>query len=368
MGLHIFTEKPLKPKLLLSAVIFFMLTGCSMQKMAGNAVLEYTHDQAVPYLMAQDDLNAACQMGQALGPVVASFSRVELQPENIGIATQMASGMCAEFEQRNAELDRYRALFNNQTTAAQDALIREKNMHRLSARRMFAAYQNAVKTYGDIENHCPKFDNETDALLALLGQASGALALLHDFNSEKSVGIDLEIPVKIEKAAACFDDDQWWGMPTALRAAIWLSIPGSAPKGVEPLDAMQKAAEKGDKQGVILARAMLAMMAATVGQNNVMCNAIAQLPEPSAWNHQFDMLNAYALGLIEHHANIAWTKEKGYRAPFLHHVCPGLAQSASSMDEHTVDELLDDLLDEDSDIPSTPVEQHTADNPTTAEH
>ncbi len=334
-----------KFKLLLLAGVMAVLSGCSIQKMAGESVIEYTHDKAIPYLMAQGDLESACNMGQAMGPVVASFSRVDLKPENVGIATNMAAGMCAEFDQRAAELDRVRALYNNQTSEAQDALIREKQGHRLAAQRMIKGYEDAIKTFGDQSEKCKKFNNSTDELLSLLGLASGALALLHDFNSEKSVGISLDVPGIIEKSAACFDDDKWWGMPTALRASLWLSIPGAGPEGVDPIDAFEKAVKKGDEQGVILARAMLAFMASNVGMNDVMCRAIAEMPAEDKLNPEWSMLNAYARSMIVHQADLAWTRKNGYRAPFMQPACPADA-AAPAMNQSEVDDLLDGLLDE----------------------
>ena len=344
-------------------VLLAGLTGCSMQKMAGDAVIEYTHDVAIPYLMAQGDLESACQMGQAMGPLVSSFSRVELEPEQIGIATQMASGMCAEMNQREAELERGRALYENRTAAAQDATIREKQAHRLAALRMIAAYDNAMATYGDMSARCPKFDNTTDELLSLLGLASGALALLHDFNSEKSVEISLDVPVQIEKSASCFDDARWWGMPTALRASLWLSIPGAGPEGVDPLQAMEEAARTGDKQGVLLARAMLVMMAGTVGRHDVLCRALEEIPSRDSLDADYAMLNAYAMGLMTHQADLAWTKERGYRAPFLRPSCPVASQT--SMDADKVEDLLDGLFEDETseapveDVPATDAEAAT---------
>ena len=343
----------LKLKLGILCGFLAFMNGCSIQKMAGEKVLDFTHDEAIPYLMAQGDVAAACSMGQSMGPVVSSMSRLDLEPDNVGVATSMDAGMCAEFEQRNAELDRTRALFEGKTEAAQDALIREKQSHRLAAQRMIRAYDNAVKTYGNFDNSdCPKYKASTDELLSLLGIASGALALLHDFNSEKSVGISLDVPVRIEKAASCFSDDKWWGMPTALRASIWLSIPGSGPEGVDPLKALHDAAQKGDSQGVILARAMFAMMANTVGNKAMMCQALAEMPEESALNSDYAMLNAYAEGMIRHHADVVWTKEKGYRAPFMQPTCPS-EQAASTLDENQVDDLLDGLLEEEEDQSTT---------------
>ena len=316
------------------------LSGCSVQKMAGDAVLDYTKTEAIPYLMAQSDLTSACTMGQGLGPVVASLSRIELSPQEVGIGTMMASGMCAEMTQREAELEKMRALYENRTAAAQDALIREKVGHQLAAARMYTAYENALRTYGDLSEGCRSYDSETEELLSLLGIASGALALLHDFNSEKVVGIPLDVPVKIEKAARCFDDKKWWGMPTALRASIWLSIPGSGPEGVEPLAAMEEAARVGDSQGVGLARAMLAMMATNVGAEEVRCRALAEASLEGMKHEGYALLNAYAYQMMTHQSDMVWTRKQGYRAPYRLLGCPEASSSAVS------DEALDDILDD----------------------
>ncbi|MBO4351687.1 MAG: hypothetical protein J6A01_12200, partial [Proteobacteria bacterium] len=144
-------------------------------------------------------------------------------------------------------------------------------------------------------------------------------------------------------------------------ASLWLSIPGAGPEGVDPLDAMQKAAKKGDDQGVLLARAMLAMMASNIGKPDVMCQALADMPDDSKLNHDYDMLNAYAKGIITHQADLAWTRQKGHRAPFMQPACPG-ADTASALDQGEVDNLLDGLLeDEETPAPDvTPQENEAA--------
>ena len=327
-------------------VAVFALSGCSVQKMAGDAVLEYTKTEAIPYLMSQGDLASACTMGQGLGPVVASLSQIELSPEEVGIGTMMAAGMCAEMDQREAELEKMRALHENRTPAAQDALIREKMGHHLAAARMYTAYENSIKTYGDLSEGCREYDSETEELLSLLGIASGALALLHDFNSEKVVGIPLDVPVKIEKAAQCFSDDKWWGMPTALRASIWLSIPGSGPEGVDPLTAMEDAARKGDKQGVGLARAMLAMMATNVGNDEVKCRALANVSQDGMNNAHYALLNAYAFQMMMHQSDMVWTRVQGYRAPYMTIGCP-MTSLTPAISDDDLDDILGDMgLDE----------------------
>ena len=335
--------------------------GCSMQKMVGKNVIEYSHDEAIPYLMSQGDLASACQMGQAMGPVLMTFERVGLDPSQVGIGTYMASGMCAEMAQREHELARYRALGEQRAAEAQDALVREKQAHSLAASRMILAYESAVASYGDLSEKCPEYDGETDELLSLLGLASGALAILHDFNSEKAVGISLDIPGKIEKGAQCFDDDKWWGMPTALRAAIWLSIPGSGPQDVDPLDALEKAAKRGEEQGVLLARAMQVMMLATVGQTEKMCESMAEINRQEE-NGEYAMLNAYARGMIQHQADIAWTKAKGHRAPLNWAQCP-IDSSASTMDAERADDLLEGLF-EDEEVGEAEIQEANSESTT----
>ena len=98
------------------------------------------------------------------------------------------------------------------------------------------------------------------------------------------------------------------------------------------------------KKVFFLARAMYVMMAATVGDFETMCRAMASW-DTTHENAEYAMLNAYARGMIQHQADIAWTKKNGYRAPFMTAECP-TDSAASHMDEARVDDLLDGLLDE----------------------
>ena len=333
-------------------VCVFILAGCSVQKMAGESLIDYAKAEAIPYLMAQDDLASACAMGEGMSPVMLSLSRIGVATDDVGVGMLMASGMCAERVQREAELDKARALYANASVQAQDALIREKQGHYLSARRMYAAYAHALAAFGDLSQGCRRYKTVELELLSLLGLASGALAILHDFSSEKALGISLDVPVKIEKAAGCFDDSRWWGMPTALRASIWLSIPGSGPEGVDPLAALEEAAQKGDAQGVGLARAMLVQMSAAVGRQDVMCQAIEEAARVETANASYAMLNAYARDMIAHQADLAWVRSKGHRAPFLVLQCPSETPVVVSMSDSEVDDLLDGLGDDADDLPS----------------
>lgn len=334
----------LKKSLMLALAL--SLSACSIQKMAGEGMLEFTKDTAVPYLMTLDDLQATCATGEAMGAIVASLSRLGLHPQEVAIGTGLSAAMCAQAQQRTAELDKGRALFEGRVSEAQDALIREKNAHRLAAVRLIATYENAVAAYGDLSQACKSFKNPNEGLLSLMGLAAGALAIMHDFSSEKSLAISLDIPRKIEKAAACYDDNEWWGMPSALRASIWLSIPGSGPQGTDPLDVLEKAAKIGDAKGVSLARAMLVQMSAGVGQNERKCNAIQAYDKNKEVSKDFALLNAYGLAMITHQADLEWVKNKGHRCPFGMMACPSEPVSIEMSDDD-VDDLLGDLGSDD---------------------
>lgn len=327
--------------------LFFATTSCSVQKMAMESVVSFTKEDAIPYLMTQDDVASAAAMGEAFVPLIASMTRLEINTSEVVVASAMASGMAAEEQAREGELARLRAIRENRAMEAQDALIVEKQGHALAAKRFYDAYLNALEAYGDLSQSCPSFEDEVSELLALLGIASGALAILHDFNAEKAVSISLDVPVKIEKAAQCFDNNKWWGLPQALRASIWLSIPGSGPQGVDPLVVMKEAAGVGDASGVYLSRALWVQMAKSVGNEQSMCEALAGFPTDSPTTSDYALLSAYARQMARHQADVRWTQEEGHRAPFGSMLCPD--NTVSSPESDGLENILDGLGADDVD-------------------
>ena len=96
-------------------------------------------------------------------------------------------------------------------------------------------------------------------------------------------------------------------------------------------------------QGVALARAMLAMMASNVGNDELKCRAIAEVTEKGMSNQDYALLNAYARQMMAHHADLAWTKQQGHRAPFGTLSCPDAAAKADvTMSDSDIDDLLSD--------------------------
>ncbi len=353
------------PTRLVLALVVGLLTpaalgACSMQKLTGNTMVTYTTDHVFTYLMASDDLNAACELGVSMGGFLESFAAVDVNPDKAAITSQVAAGMCAEALAWELALERTRALGRGDATGAQDALIREKEAHRLAATRNYAAYQRALAAYGSPDAGCPKFGNRNDEVLYMLGLSAGALALLHDQNADRSAGVPMDVPVLVERGAACLDPQRWWGVPLALRAAVWLSVPGLGGDR-DPWAALHEAATLGDEAGVSMARALLVQSARAAGQKERMCAALAaqeealrQTPRADPWR----LLDRYGQVMMRFENDITWTQERGHRAPFGHWQCPA---APVVIDDADADDLLEGLFGPDEDEP-TPVEPELLDD------
>ena len=128
----------------------------------------------------------------------------------------------------------------------------------------------------------------------------------------------MEIPLAIARAASCLQPDRWWGVPTALQAALWTSVPGAAPDGVDPWAVLEEAAREGEATGVRLARAFEVVALAGSGKAEALRTAIAahaasleKTPPDPKWR----LLDRFATLMIRHESDRIWTQERGYRTP-----------------------------------------------------
>lgn len=294
------------------------LGGCSLNAMTGNMMSDYSVKHVVPYTFETGDVDMACKLGVAMGPFLLSFGRVTTPPDRAGIATMLSGGMCAEADAREAELDQLRALKGGRPNDAQDARVREQRAHELAAARYQKAYQRFVKVFGEPGGECKPVAKE-DELLYLLGLTGGLLSVLHDRAAGGALGVPLDLPGKVAKAAACLDDASFWGVPKALQAAVWASVPGSAPAGAaDPFKVLQQSAKLGQHKGLRLAGAFFAQTAATAGRADELKVAIrehaAALRDKPALEG-YRTLDRYATMLVEHESDKLWTQATGHRTP-----------------------------------------------------
>jgi hypothetical protein len=326
----------------------FAAGGCSIQAMTGDTMSAFTVEQVVPQTMASDDVAMACAGGLGQAQLMEAFGRVTDPEPRASIVTFSSAGMCAELEGWEAELRRLRALKEGRVAEAQDALTQEKLAHYDAAKRNLFAFNSLVRAYGEVGEGCPKLDaKENDELFYMLGLSSGMLAVVHDRGAGGEAGVPMSVPQGVLRATECLDAERWWGMPLALRAAIWTSIPGVLPAGQDPWVEMARAADYADKGGVSLAYALWIQTAASNGMTPQMCQAVDRYTQSLVANPNrnpsYRLLDAYAAMIIRHEVNKQWIQSVGYRAPAGALACYS-ADSVEPGDEPDLD-LLDGLND-----------------------
>lgn len=331
------------PCLLIVCVI--TMTGCQsmLYSQTGSVMSGYTVDHMVPYVMQSDDVSMACEMGVSMGTFLLSFGRVTDAPNAGGVVTMLSAAMCAEGDAWEEELRGLRAIRNEDASAAQDARISEKRAHQIAAQRFHAAFQMAEAQWGTVGDGCPELE-EKHELIYMLALSAGLLAVVHDRAAEGRAGVPMQIPMKITRATGCIDSDKWWGAPNAMRAALWISIPGAAPEGADPWAELEQATAAGEKSAVRLARAFQVQAAATVGNDEVLRAAIAahgESVENSPANPDYALLDRYGTHIVRHESDKIWTQDTGHRTPL-----GGLGTFYTTQEAPVDDSLLDGLEDE----------------------
>lgn len=328
--------------LAVGAVCLLPSWGCSLHALTGDTMISYTTEHMVPYAMGSADVDRACETGVSLGQFLRSFSRVTDEPHRAAVITELSAGMCSEGHTWEAELRHLRALKEGRVAEAQDARIEEQRFHIQAARRYLDAWQNAEAAFGAIGNGgCPEFEEAGDKALYLLGMMSGAQAVTHDRAAGGVAGVPLDLPPKVARGAECLDDDHWWGVPGALKAAVWTSVPGAAPEGADPWALLEAAVKKGEAKGVRLARAVHILAAEAAGRPEDVRQAIrdhAASLEKTPADPNWQLLDANATLVVTHVSDRLWTQGKGHRTP--------LGGLGTFWDAEGVEEGGDDLLDD----------------------
>src|SRR5690606_22636498 len=117
----------------------------------------------------------------------------------------------------------------------------------------------------------------------------------------------------------------------AMRAAVWATVPGSAPEGVDPWALLDRAAEGGEAHGVRLARALQAVIASNNGRPDVVRHAVRSFARSRAEvppHPEYALFDDYAHVLVRHESDLLWTRAAGHRTLELG-VLPGDAAAGS---------------------------------------
>lgn len=291
--------------------------GCSVASLTGDVMSAYTVEHLSPYLLAHRDLGMACETGVSMGSYLLSFERVTEAPDKAAVSTLLAAGMCAEEVAWQEELRGLRALFEGNAHESRDARVAEKRAHAVAAQRYHRAFLAMVSAYREPGAECPSLEEE-DQLLWLLGLLAGVQSVQHDRASGGLAGVPMDVPAKASRGATCLPNAHWWGVPDALQAAIWLSVPGSSPPNARPWDQLDAAVEHGATQGVRLASALYAQAAVTVGDEARLRQAIVRFAQgvhdPNKGKN-YQMLDAVAERQLLAASDRLWTEATGHRTP-----------------------------------------------------
>lgn len=342
-----------------SAALISVAVGCSISR----AVDKQTLRRVAPAMMRSADVDAACEMGATSGPLLLTLGKEGKQPYRSIVLTMTSAGMCADFDVWSAQIERRAAIAQGSAIAAKDRLEVERRAHQQAAMRYYEAWRALEQAWPEapMGDACPEFsDKDGDDLVYLLGLSSGVLAVLHDRATGGMVGVPVDIPRQVERAASCLDDDTWWGVPSALQAAVWMSIPGATPEGMDPLQILERSAQKGEAAGVRLARAFQVQTLGSQGMEEELGEAIAahvaslRAEARQMGDHpgeDWRMLDRYATLMIRHESDKRWASARGHRTPAARF---GSLPDDSPAEDDQYDSLLDDLLGPDPAVEDEP--------------
>ena len=340
--------------IVLSILFSTFLGGCKainqflvkpMIKPTGDAITLLGEAHITPYLMTTDDLAAGCTGAEALSGMVMSIGRITEEPHELAVLLFLAAGGCEEERAFEEELAYLRFIRNQQPDMAQDALIMQKRHHVKAAKRYYQSWLQLIEFNKgkEIGGECPSLEQEFDQLVWMVGVVSGLLALNNDILSGVGTGVPKNIAAQAERAIGCLDNRKWFGVPLALKAAVWSLLPGALPDGENAWERLEQADIIGESANVRLAHVFHVIAAYSKGDMERVRTVIKRHAEKTAEspaNEQYKLLDVAATEAITRISDKMWTEAMGHRTP--------IGGLGTFWDENAADDIetveLDDLF------------------------
>lgn len=296
-------------------MLWWLLSACVLSKVDNS-----TLTQVSPEVLAIPDVAMACAVGETTVPLMTAVDDEKLR-RSIAFSL-ISAAMCSEVRVWDAELERRQAVYlagqseepATWSAIATDAAARESRAHLEAAQRNLWVWEALETEYGTVGEDCPELDDE-EQVLYLMGLASGSLAVLHDGAADHALDINQGVARQVERGAACLDSGALWGVPNALRASVWIAVPGAGPSGVDPWAQLESSAMLGDSQGVWLARALHAQAAGAAGNTAALDAAFTahKLAMEQGGSPDHGLLNDYSHRMIRHESDRIWMSQTGHR-------------------------------------------------------
>ncbi len=301
----------------------WFLSACSPVKMGGELAVKMTEEKTLPFMLQDDDVDMACASGETLTPVLRSIAVTGADPDQLAAMTYVTAAYCSEQRAFAAELRYLRAQHDNLIDDAEDARIVQKRESAIAARRQWAAYRDIEHYFKShfhvaIGGRCPSFHRTYDELSFMVGMIAGVQAMGDDIQSQNQVGVPQDIAAKVERSMGCLDNSRWWGVPLAIRAAVWNMLPGATPPGADPWQSLVQAAKIGRARGVRLSYVVYALSAQTKGDDAHLRDALRMYAADSknfSVDPKYRIFDAIAQAQIQNISDRYWTEHTGSRTP-----------------------------------------------------
>jgi len=338
----------------LSLLLSTFLGGCKainqflvkpMIKPTGDAMTLLAEAHIVPQLLTSDDLEAGCTGAEALGGLISSLGRITEEAWELQVLLGLGAGGCEEARAFEQELAYLRFIRAQQPDMAQDSLIAQKHHHVKAAKRYYKGWEALIEFNKgrEIGGECPDLEQEFDQIVWLAGLINGLLALNNDILSGIGTGVPKNIAAQSERGAGCLDNKQWFGVPLALKAAVWSLLPGALPEGENAWERLEQADAIGEQAHVRLPHVFHVIAAYSKGDMERVRTVIKRHAEQVAEhksNAQYRLLDAAATEALTRISDKMWTEAVGHRTP--------VGQLGSFWDENAADDIetveLDDLF------------------------
>ncbi len=289
-----------------------------LYKSTGDTLIGFTEEQAIPYVLKTEDVDMGCAMSEAFSLFIGSFANVTHPPNQLGILFNLLAGNCAEFKAWEEELRYLRAIRSKKSEDARDALIKQKRYLQLAAKRQLAGYHNLKLAFIEPGSDCPNFDVKNRDFFWLIGLLDGLQAVMNDVSSGGTLGVSLDIPLKISRGAACLDNVKWWGMPNAIQATVWSVFPSIKPAGKDPFMILEQSMQIGRQHGMRVSFILAAQTYIGVGDIEKVKEIIrshTNTVEQPLSIPEFKILNEMTKLQLRAISDRLWTSETGSRTP-----------------------------------------------------
>lgn len=370
------TARRIRQGMVTAATAALLLTGCSQVIKGGaNIALGFAERHIVPPIIAMDDADMACASGNATTPLIMSTKAMGADPAKIGVLLYTSAGVCAENNALNAELRYMRASKANQIEEAKDARIEQKRWAETAARRQYAAYLLFAEHYEakykiKLGDKCPSMKKDLDKTVYLMGLVSGLQAVTNDINAGGAVNVPKDIAAIVERGMTCLNNEQFWGAPNAVRAAIWTLLPGASDGKPDPWQVMKDSSALGERAGVRLPQALYVIAAQATGDQAKLRDALRtygrSIEEGKPVNQTYRLVDAIARQMIQNASDRYWTENTGMRTPEdgYNHFWDETATDDSGL---SLDNLLDDSAPEGTTAPTADAPAADSTAPATAD-